>query len=180
LERLVTETIAEGYCPLERSSKWQPIDLSVLGDLCPARNTEWRKRIPAGGMAPKLILEFWEPYWVVKEMGPMAKGAIIKWTQKGYQSTCRSLNSLQVGGVVDRTWLVVARVQDQEWAHWTWPIFPAAVSRPMNNCLRPVGIPRSAYQTSPNVGSDVVVPDSQCHLPQAVSSNASGNPTPPT
>jgi hypothetical protein len=33
---------------------------------------------------------------------------------------------------------------------WTWPETAAEAVRPMSNCLRPTGIPRSAYQTGRN------------------------------
>jgi hypothetical protein len=66
----------------------------------------------------------------------------------------------KVGGVVDRPWLVGARVQEQEWANWTWPSFPVEVTRPMNNCLRPANIPRSAYRTSLSLPEGTHVPDS--------------------
>jgi hypothetical protein len=84
------------------------IDLLVLGDLSPARSNEWLQRIPGqGNPNPKLVLEFWDAYWVVKATGPMAKSTVTRWAKKGYQSTCRTINSLQAGGVVDRPWLVV-------------------------------------------------------------------------
>jgi hypothetical protein len=106
-----------------------PIDLLVLGDLSPARCQEWLQRIPGQGIPiPKLVLEFWDAFWVIKATGPMAKSSVTKWAKKGYQSTCRTINALQVGGVVDRPWFVVARVHEHEWAEWTWPLFPAEVT----------------------------------------------------
>jgi hypothetical protein len=51
-------------------------------------------------------------------------------------------------------------VKEQEWVDWTWPIIPAEAARPMYNCLRPVGIPCSAYQAGPDVCDGVSVPDS--------------------
>jgi hypothetical protein len=139
---------------------YAPIDLLVLGDLSPAWSNAWLKRISGDGKPfPKLVLEFWDAFWVVKATGPMAKSSATKWAKKGYQSTCRTINSLQVGGVVNRPWLVVVRVHKQEWAEWTWHLLPAEVTRPINNCLRPANIPRSAYRTSPSVLEGVVLPD---------------------
>jgi hypothetical protein len=57
-----------------------PVDLLVLGDMSPARNAEWAEGIPEAG-PPKLVLEFWEPYWIIKDTGPMAKGQTTKWDE---------------------------------------------------------------------------------------------------
>jgi hypothetical protein len=103
-----------------------PIHLLVLGDLRPARSHEWLQRIPGQGIpVPKLVLEFWDALGVIKAAGPMAKGSVTKWAKEGYQSTCQTINALQVGGDVDRPWLVVAQVHKYEWAEWTCPLFPA-------------------------------------------------------
>jgi hypothetical protein len=92
---------------------------------------------------------FWDPYWVLKETGLMAKRTVTKWSCEGYQRTCRTLHGLQVGGVVDRSWLVVARIPADALNRWAWPHFPEPVTRPMSNCLRPTGVPWSAYHSSP-------------------------------
>jgi hypothetical protein len=76
--------------------------------------------------------------------------------EEGLPVDMSTINSLQVGGVVDRPWLVVARVNEHEWADWTWPQFPAKVTRPMNNCLRPANIPRSACRTRPAFAQEAV------------------------
>jgi hypothetical protein len=61
-----------------------PINLLVLGDLSPARATEWLNRIPSGGdPAPKLVLEFWDDFWVVKATGPMAKSSVKEVGKEG-------------------------------------------------------------------------------------------------
>jgi len=126
-----------------------PVDLLVLGDLSPERLQGWLGRVKNTELKPKLILEFWDPYWVLKETGPMAKQTVTKWSREGYQTTCRTLNGLQVGGVVDRAWLVVARIPADALNGWAWPHFPAQVIRPMSNCLRPTGVPWSAYHVKP-------------------------------
>jgi hypothetical protein len=71
-------------------------------------------------VTPKLILEFWDPYWVLKETGPMAKLTVTKWSREGYQTTCRTLMGLQVGGMVDRSWLIVARIPADALNGWAW------------------------------------------------------------
>jgi hypothetical protein len=85
----------------------------------------------------------------MKDTGPMAKLVVTQWLELVYESTCRTLNGLQVGGLVDHAWLVVVRVNASTWGQWAWPNFPGVVVRPMSNCLRPTGIPRSAYRFNP-------------------------------
>jgi hypothetical protein len=82
---------------------YAPVDLLVLVDLSPERLHGWLIRVKNTKVKPKLILEFWDPYWVLKETDPMAKRTVTKWSCEGYQTTCRTLNGLQVGGVVDRS-----------------------------------------------------------------------------
>jgi hypothetical protein len=129
---------------------YAPVDLLVLGDLNLGSLQGWLVRVSHADRKPKLILKFWNPYWVLKKAGPMAKRTVTKWSQEGYQTTCRTLNGLQVGGVVDRSWLIVARIPDKALYGWAWPVFPDWVTRPMSNCLRPRGVPWSAYHSSPN------------------------------
>jgi hypothetical protein len=78
----------------------------------------------------------------------MAKLTVTKWSREGYQTTCRTLNGLQVGGVVDRSWLIVARIPADALNGWAWPHVPELVTRPMSNCLQPTGVPWSAYHSS--------------------------------
>jgi hypothetical protein len=49
---------------------------------------------------------------------------------------------------VDRYWLVVVRDRrtDRKQTTWIWPTIGEEVSRPMNNCLRPMGIPYATYR----------------------------------
>jgi hypothetical protein len=122
----------------------------VLGDLSPHKSRQWLCRVAATSRKPKLLMEFWDPYWIMKNTGPMTKLQVTKWSETGSSSACRTLNGLQVGGVVDRSWLVVVRTNDDTWGPWVWPDFHDAVIRPMSNCLRPTGIPRAAYKSHPS------------------------------
>jgi hypothetical protein len=128
---------------------YAPVDLLVLGDLSPERLHGWLIRVKNTEVKPKLILEFWDPYWVLKETGPMAKRTITKWSCEGYQTTCPTLNGLQVGGVVDWSWLIVERIPADALNGWAWPHFPEPVTQPMSNCLWPTGVPWLAYHSSP-------------------------------
>ena len=49
-----------------------PTDMLVLGDLTPQRLNQWRTRISSTAVSPKIVLEFCEPYWIMKDVGPMA------------------------------------------------------------------------------------------------------------
>jgi hypothetical protein len=98
-----------------------PTDMLVLGDLSLPWLSQWRSQIASADAAPKLVLEFWEPYWIMKDTGPMAKLVVTQWSDIGYESTCRTLNGLQVGGVVNRAWLVAVRVNASTWGQWAWP-----------------------------------------------------------
>jgi hypothetical protein len=99
---------------------YAPVDLLVLGDLSLERLQGLLVRVMHTAVTPKLILEFWDPYWVLKETGPMAKLTVTKWSREGYQTTCRTLMGLQVGGMVDRSWLIVARIPADALNGWAW------------------------------------------------------------
>jgi hypothetical protein len=129
-----------------------PVDLLVLGNLDTKTAQAWRERVPRTTEgAPRFILEFWDPHWITHESGPMSKASLTPWTKLGYRSSCKTVNALQVGGVVDRHWLIVARVKNLYWKNWSWPEFPPEVVRPMNKCLRPTGVPASAYKAASNM-----------------------------
>jgi hypothetical protein len=110
-----------------------PTNMLVLGDLSPPQLTHWRSQIPSADIALKLVLEFWEPHWSMRDTGPMAKLVVTQWLDLGYESTCQTLNGLQVGGValvgdvVDCVRWVVVRVNASTWGRWAWPDFPWVV-----------------------------------------------------
>jgi hypothetical protein len=85
------------------------VELLLLGDLTAKREADWLRRIKHTSRPPCLILEFWPDAAILGESGgPMSKKTVVTWDEMGYGSTCSMINALQVGGVVDRTWLVVA------------------------------------------------------------------------
>jgi hypothetical protein len=71
-----------------------PTDMLVLGNLTPPRHMLWRTRVTSTDRQPKLILEFWEPYWIMKDTGPMAQAVVIQWSNLGYETTHRTFNGL--------------------------------------------------------------------------------------
>jgi hypothetical protein len=124
-----------------------PVELLVLSNLSPARHQAWRERVAFSDTPPGVVLEFWEEAAILQHDGPMSKRNVSLWKEVEYDSTCVMLNSTQVGGVIDWPWLIVSRYRNpDEKKPWKWPATTEAVSRPMSNCLRPVGIPYSVYR----------------------------------
>jgi hypothetical protein len=81
--------------PMEALS-YTSVDLLVFGNLIPEHLQGWLVRVKNTASKPKLLLEFWDPYRVLKVTGPMAKRTVTKWSREGYQMTCRTVNGLQV------------------------------------------------------------------------------------
>jgi hypothetical protein len=89
-----------------------PVEFLVLGNLDKPTMDAWISRVPGHSYpgTPKLILNFWEPWYVTRNTGgPMSKLLITRWDNLGYQSSCISANATQVGGVVNRKWLICSR-----------------------------------------------------------------------
>jgi hypothetical protein len=130
-----------------------PVDLLILGNLDVPTLREWIQKIPRLGdpKAPKLVVEYWNPWFITQnEDGPMSKLMVTQWETKGYLSTCKIVDAVCAGGVVDRQWLIVARYLKTATTGWTWPDLPNKVPRPMANCLRYTGVPGSAYRQVPS------------------------------
>jgi hypothetical protein len=89
------------------------VDLLVLGSQTPLDNLAWERLVMADpNTRPRVVLEFWDPTWLFRDDGPVAKPVTVRWDEAGYETSCRLVNALQTGGVVDREWLVVARISD--------------------------------------------------------------------
>jgi len=139
-----------------------PVELLLLGDLTPSRHDHWLIRVANAAQPPRMILEFWPDDHLLSEVGPVSKECVTKWEALGYGSTCSLLNALQVGGVVDRTWLIVVRHRVK---NLSWPEWHGKVTRPMQNCLKPVGIPKAAYRPDPHI--DVADGSGRTELPRS-------------
>jgi hypothetical protein len=125
-----------------------PVDLLVLGDLSLAQSQEWRLQISNTTASPKIVYEFWPEHQLAQADGPMSKQAVTGWEELGYQSNCCIVNATQVGGVVNRPWLIVVRYHENFLrTRWLWLPITEEIRRPMDNCLRPTGIPFAAYRT---------------------------------
>ena len=54
-----------------------PVDMLVLGNMDMKQETDWFSRLPSqAALAPSLIIEYWEPWHIMVEAGPMAKGTV--------------------------------------------------------------------------------------------------------
>jgi hypothetical protein len=88
--------LAKGYLTAH------PVDLLLLGNMDALQEKEWLRRIPSQDtLSPSLVVEYWEPWHIMTEDGPMSKGMITKWEKLAYSSTCCTANGTRVGGVVD-------------------------------------------------------------------------------
>jgi hypothetical protein len=155
LPGIPTETPGRPPClelaPVERLPQdvltRHPVDVLVMGQLSETVELEWLTRVGKASPQPRIIFEFWDETAVFKEGGPMSKSVVTRWENIGYSSSCSNVNSTQVGGVVDRFWLIAVRYkrkpQDLE---LVWPPVTEEIRRPMSNCLRPANVPGRAYR----------------------------------
>jgi hypothetical protein len=92
-----------------------PVDLLILGDQQPLDNLAWGRQVTHNPSSqPRAVLEFWDPHWPFREDGPAAKPGTVRWEEAGYVTSCRLVNALQTGGVVNHDWLVVVRIHNSE------------------------------------------------------------------
>jgi hypothetical protein len=153
--RPACEHVSEVLCLSKTFLRHHPVDLLVLGDLDATRHDVWLDQIIRSQNQPQQVFEFWTEDCLLREEGPVSKVRVTHWTEAGYRTTCRLLNATQVGGVVDLPWLLVVRYKSNDFdKDRTWPHAGEGVCRPMNNCLRPTGIPGAAYRR--NLDSDGV------------------------
>jgi hypothetical protein len=125
----------------------RPVDLLALGNLGAEQHAAWLERVKYTHSPPRFVFEFWPENSLFSDSGPVSKVQVTKWSNAQSKSTCRLINSTQVGGVVDRRWLVVIRYRSRKNERdLKWPNLGGEVTRPMNNCLRPNGIPYAAYR----------------------------------
>jgi hypothetical protein len=139
-----------------------PVELLLLGDLSPSWHNHWLTMIGKASQPPCLVIEFWPEDHILSEVGPISKNCVLEWEAHGYGLTCSILNALQVGGVVDRTWLVAARHIAK---NLSWPEWHGTVIRPMQNCLKPVGIRKANYR--PDYDTGVAQGSGRMDLPQS-------------
>jgi hypothetical protein len=135
-----------------------PVELLVLGNLDKPTMDAWLSPVPGRKYTgtPKLILEFWEPWYVTRNTDrPMLKLVTTRWDNLGYPFSCISANATQVlGGVVNRKWLICSRILCQAKVGLDWPELPQEVICPtMANCLC-----QSAWFSVPQARSTLTPP----------------------
>lgn len=144
---------------VEKALSDHPVDLLILErghldrvDFSRAPRWEHPWEAPIGGALPQVVLESWKGSAALWGQGPSGKLANARWKRRGYQTRCKLINATEVGGAVDQTRLLVARLHRSLPPTWEWPPLEreAETPRPMGNLLRPPGlVPRSAYLRVP-------------------------------
>ena len=90
---------------------------------------------------PKVILESWRAASQLWAKGPSVKSCVTRWKALGYESFIKLVRGTDVGGAIQQTRVLVARVQTAEAHRWRWPrLFPEESLRPMSNLLTPTGL----------------------------------------
>ena len=100
---------------------------------------------------PLVVMESWKPGAILWTRGPMSKVATTRWNDRGYQSRCRIVNALELGGAVDQSRLLVVRIHKRLQLKWEWkPLEQQGTTpRAMGNLLTPSGLVKSwAYKTN--------------------------------
>jgi hypothetical protein len=100
--------------------KQYPVDLLVLGDLDSNRLRTWQDIVAKAELPPIFVIKFWEENMLFREDGPVTKTSVTHWDKLGYATSCRTVNSTQVGGVIDRYWLVVVRDKNIKHEDTVW------------------------------------------------------------
>ena len=98
---------------------------------------------------PRVVLESWPPDAVGWVRSPTSKSRRTAWSNLGYISRYRVIDSLDHGGAINQSHLVVARVRQDLDSEWIWPLtLRGSTDRPMGNLLTPWGLlPRHAKRT---------------------------------
>ena len=125
-----------------------PVDLLVVdfGDTKSADTlaeeiiSDWIHPAPVD-KRPEVILESWKKVAIGWRHGPLSKECRSRWSSLGYTSRYQLINSLDVGGAIDQSRLIVARVRADRDEFWKWPnITSHTTPRPMGNLLTPHGL----------------------------------------
>ena len=142
-----------------------PVDLLVvdLGKASPSRpgpshRTDfWLSLQTTTDVAnrPRVVLESWPSDAVGWVRSPTSKSRRTAWSNLGYISRYRVIDSLDHGGAINQSRLVVARVRQDLDSGWIWPLpLRGSTDRPMGNLLTPWGLlPRHVKRTKAPTGS---------------------------
>ena len=96
---------------------------------------------------PRVVIEAWPPNAQLWTKGPACKSTTSRWHDLNYVSRFKRVAATDVGGAINQSRLLVARVQ-HEWSHlWMWGTEETELetARPMSNLLTPPGLVRASY-----------------------------------
>jgi hypothetical protein len=107
--------------------------------------------LACGAERPSLILELWPIGAVLHTKGPMEKASRERWSRMAdYLTRCCRIHAGETGGAVDQSKLVVLQILPRLEQGLVWPKLLPKATRPMANCLRPMGIPQKAFIAGPS------------------------------
>ena len=96
---------------------------------------------------PRVVIESWPPNTQLWTKGPACKSTTSRWYDLNYVSRFKRVAAIDVGGAINQSRLLVARVK-YEWSHlWMWGAKETDLetARPILNILTPPGLVRSSY-----------------------------------
>ena len=94
---------------------------------------------------PRVVIESWPPNAQLWTKGPACKSTTSRWHDLNYVSRFKRVSATDVGGAINQSRLLVARVK-HEWSHlWVWSTEETELdtARPMSTLLTPPGLVRS-------------------------------------
>jgi hypothetical protein len=142
-----------------------PVDLLIIeqGDETkPPLSFDWKpweKLISRTDPAnqPRVVIESWPPNAQLWTKGPACKSTTTRWHEMDYVSRFKRVSATNVGGAINQSRLLVARVK-QEWSHlWMWSTEETEIdtARPMSNLLTPPGLIRSHLYVNGRMGDPI-------------------------
>ena len=101
---------------------------------------DWVQGTPVD-QQPVVVLESWPSSSTTWSRGPISKTKKTQWTELGYTSRYRWVDSEAHGGAIRQVRLIVARLHSTVAGQWSWAEVPdVSLSRPMSNLLTPWGL----------------------------------------
>jgi hypothetical protein len=108
---------------------------------------------------PRVIIEAWPPNAQLWTKGPTCKSTMTRWHEMDYVSRYKRIAATNVGGAINQSRLLIARVK-REWSHlWVWSTEETEINtpRPMSNLLTPPGLVGSHKYVSGRSGDPVAI-----------------------
>jgi hypothetical protein len=136
----------------------QPVDIvfwdqghKERSSLLPTSPVELALASTDDSVRPSFIFEAWGESASTWREGPVSKIFLSRWKTLGYQTHCRWVPAVRVGGAIDQTRLLVVRQHHRVQKEWEWARMEEDHIRPMSNLLSPPGLtPGWVYRQAPN------------------------------